>query len=75
MGDVINIMNWRQSAANGNHTVYFTGNLAMTRQKVGDDAWNLYMKGRALLTQRKIAFGKYEYIITACDAKPVVEKI
>ena len=79
--DAIDLQAWRRDAAIGATLTYHSGMLCADRLRsaevdaVGNDAWNLYMKGSALLTQRKIAFGKYEYIITACDAKPVVEKI
>jgi hypothetical protein len=72
---------WRNSAAIGDNLIYYTGMLINDRvasgfvDQVASDAWSLYMKGRALLTQRRLGVSHYEYWITAHDGPPIVEKM
>jgi hypothetical protein len=78
---VTDLESWRSSAAPGDHAEYHRGFLTNDRlrsvevNRVGNDAWSLYERGRAILTQRRVRAGTYEYLITACETNTVRRKV
>jgi hypothetical protein len=81
LAEAIDLETWRGSALPGERVTYHSGGYVArerTRspeiERLASTAWELYMSGRVLLSQRKVSETVTDYIITACDARPVRRK-
>jgi hypothetical protein len=76
----LNISNWRHSATVGEVLIYYTGNLADGRitdpqvRALAVDAWALNLAGLVALTQRRVQPFECEYLATASNLRPWVER-